>query len=418
MTNRREVLQRAALGAALFGLTRIPASAAVPALPDPGLRARNPERYWKRIREEQFLLPGWRAYLNNGSLGVATRPVLSAVTGFLERSASLQMDDYPRWGYETLDEIRAEVAEFAGCSARELALTHNATEGMSFIANGLDLKAGDEVVITDQEHPSGRNPWLLKQARAGVSVREVKLPIPPKSPEELADAVVSSLTGRTRVLSFSGILSHMGLILPVREICAAARAKGVITVVDGAHMHGQMDCRIADFGCDFFVGSPHKWMFAPAGCGLLYVREELIERLWPTVVTGGWDKLEMGAARYMMVGTNNRAIFEGLLAGVRFLKQLGPENVYSRIHELARMARSRCAELPGVEMLTPDDDRLYAGLVTMRFRQENMSPLWESCQKKRIWTMKANPLRISTHIHTRPSDIELFVETAAAALGG
>ncbi len=150
MMRRREILA----GAALFGLPAATAADGGP-LPDAALLERDPETYWKRIRDEQFLLPDWRAFMNNGSLGITPRPVLKAVTDYLSQSAALVNDDYPRWGYETLDEQRAELAEFAGCAKDELALTHNATEAMSVIANGIDLKAG---VLDPVEHVSRK--WV------------------------------------------------------------------------------------------------------------------------------------------------------------------------------------------------------------------------------------------------------------------
>jgi hypothetical protein len=237
--NRRTALRA---GAAAFGVPwqRILA-ATTPALPDTALFERDPESYWKRIRDEQFYLPAGRSFLNNGSLGVAPRPVLAAVADYLEKGAALETaDPYPRWGYETMDAHREELARFVGCTKDEIALMHNATEANTTVAAGLDLKAGDEVVMTDQEHPSGRAGWRLKEARYGVTVREVKIPLPPKSPAQLADLLVSSIGPRTAVLMFSGMTSPTGLIMPIREISDAARAKGVITMVDGAHMHGQM----------------------------------------------------------------------------------------------------------------------------------------------------------------------------------
>ena len=173
---------------------------------------------------------------------MAPRPVVQAVNDYMERGASLTEDEYPRWGYETLDAQREQFAGFIGCKKTELAIMHSATEAMSTIAAGLDLKSGDEVLITDQEHPSGRGCWYMRQARQGIKVREVKINLPPKSPEQLIDTVVSAIRPETRVLSFSGILTTTGLIMPVREICDAARRKGVITVVDGAHMLGTDTC--------------------------------------------------------------------------------------------------------------------------------------------------------------------------------
>src|SRR5258708_25868488 len=176
--------------------------------------------------------------------------------------------------------------------------------------------------------------------------------------------VISAIGPRTRVLSFSGILTTTGLIMPVRAICDAARAKGRITVVDGAHMNGQIPMRLDDLGCDLFAGSPHKWLFAPPGCGLLYIREPMLEKLWPTTVTGNWDNYSLKAARFMMVGTNNRAIFEGLMEGLRFHKALGSHPIYDRIHQLAKTVYNRASQLPYLEMLTPPADRMYGGLVT------------------------------------------------------
>jgi isopenicillin-N epimerase len=232
--DRRQALQTAAG----LGVAVAPRVSAAPELPERSLLERKPEAYWKRIREEQFLLPAWRSYLNTGSLGVAPKRVVARVQEALEEGASLTRNEYPRWGYETLEAERKELAAFLGCRFDEIAFTHNATEAMSMIAGGLDLRSGDEVLITDQEHPSGRGPWLCKAARTGCTVREVKLPLPPPKPEELVDRVFSAIGPKTRVLSFSSILTTTGLIMPTREICAAARAKGVITVVDGAHHVG------------------------------------------------------------------------------------------------------------------------------------------------------------------------------------
>jgi selenocysteine lyase/cysteine desulfurase len=342
---------------------------------------------------------------------------VKAVTEYVEHSATLTDDGYPRWGYEPLDGQREVLAEFAGCQKNELAIMHSATEAMSTVAAGLDLKAGDEVLITDQEHPSGTGCWYMRQARQGIKVREVKIPMPPPKPQVLVDLVVSAIGPNTRVLSFSGILTTTGLIMPVQAICEAARRKGVITVVDGAHMLGQIPVRISDLGCDYFAASPHKWMFAPAGSGLLYIREENLDKLWPTIVTGNWDDKKLGAARYMMVGTNNRAIVEGAVAGVQFIRSLGADNIYQRIHELAKYARHRASEIPYLELLTPDDDRAYGGLVTFAFKGKDLTGFRQECRKRKIWIYGGDLLRVATHVHTRRKDLDALFATMRETLG-
>jgi len=389
------------------------ALAASVALPPADLLKQDPELYWKRLRAEQFLLPEWRIFLNNGSLGATPKPVVAAVEEHLNKGAGFVTDEYPRWGYETLDAHRAEMAEFLGCKKNNLAFMHNATEAMSTIAAGIDLKAGDEVLITDQEHPSGRGPWYQRAARQGVTIREVKLPVPPKNQAELADVIISAIKPGTKVLSFSGILTTTGYILPVKQICEAARAKGVITVVDGAHMVGQVPVNLHEFGCDLFASSPHKWLFAPAGSGLLYLNDEWVDTLWATTVTGNWDQKSLKAARFMMVGTNNRAVLEGTMEGLRFHKKLGSEAIFHRIHTLAKQVRQHALNTSKVELLTPDDDRLYSALVTVGFRGKDPKALFQLCRQRKIWTMQSERLRISTHIHTRPSDVEAFFAALA-----
>jgi len=417
MITRRELLRHSTTAAALFGLPATAASVrSTMPLPGNDLYQRDPEAFWTKIRDEQFLLPGWRVFLQNGSLGIAPRPVLNAVTDYLTRSAALDLEEYPRWGYETLDDFRTEVSQYLGCQKDELALMHNATEALSTVEAGVELKAGDEVVITSQEHPSGKSGWYMRQARHGITVREVTIPLPPKDPGQLADIMISAIGPNTRVLSFSAITSPTGLVMPVKEICAAARAKGVMTLVDGAHVHGQIKMPISELGCDYFAGSPHKWMFAPAGSGFLYIREENLDKLWPNTVTGGWDNKELKAARFQMLGTNNRAIIEGLVAGVRFANQIGPDRIFDRMHQLARMVREQAAKTPYLELLTPEDDRMYGSLVTFRFTKKP-DAFFAACKQKKIWTTGGSPLRVSVHIHTRPSDIEAMFQTMHETLG-
>jgi selenocysteine lyase/cysteine desulfurase len=395
---RRQFLQHSALAAA----------AAAPREDD--------EDAWRRFRQEHFLLPDWRAFLNTGSVGSPPRRVVDAVNNYLSLGASYATDQYPRWGYEPMVEHRAALARFFGCATEELALTHNATESMSLIANGLDLKAGDEVLITDQEHPSGRGCWLLKQARTGIRVRETPIPVPPKNAAEIRDAILGAIRPETRVLSFSGITTHTGLLLPVKEICAAARAKGVITVVDGAHMPGQVDFRLSDLGCDVFAASLHKWLLTPPGCGLLYVRQDFQSKLWPTIVVDGWQNTK-DALKYMQLGCNNRAELEGVLEALRFIEELGATRIYARIHHLARYTYEQATRFSYLKMLTSPDHNLYGGMVAFEVDRPDYAPLWKELGERKVWTLRGNKIRISTHIHTRKSDIDKFFQTLKEVFG-
>ncbi|MFM8357465.1 MAG: aminotransferase class V-fold PLP-dependent enzyme, partial [Verrucomicrobiota bacterium] len=336
----------------------------------------------------------------------------------LTRGAEYATDTVPRWGYETLDAERAEMAAFLGCGRDALAFTHTCTEAMSFIAAGLELQPGDEVLTTNQEHGSGLSPWRLRAARSGIVVREVEIPVSPREPAELLDRLVQAIGPRTRVLSFSGITSPTGLVLPAREICQAARARGLVTVVDGAHMDGQMPVDLESLGCDYFTGSPHKWLFAPPGCGLLYGRGDALHRLWPSVATAGWDNRDgLKSARFMMIGTNNRSTIDGMIAGLRFLRALGEEAVYARQHALARHALAEARRRPYLEAVTPDDPRFYRAMISIRFKPAELEPLWAALRRENIGTLGGPRLRISTHIHTRRSDLDRFFQVCDRVLG-
>ena len=409
--NRRIAIQRMMLAGAAAGMPWKNVQAESAPLPDQEILRSDPEKYWTNLRHEQFLLGDARVFLNPGSLGVMPRPVLQAVIDSLTHAAEYPTDDVPRWGYEKLEAERTEMAEFLGCRSEELAFTHNCTEAMSIIANGIELQPGDEVLLTNQEHGSGTACWQLKAARHGTSVRPIEIPITPKQPEEITDRLISAIGPKTRVLSFSGITSPTGLILPVQQICRAAREKGVITVLDGAHMDGQIPVNLRETGCDYFAGSPHKWLFAPPGCGLLYGRDDLLERLWPCVVSLGWDnKAEWNAARFMIIGTNNRSTIDGMLAGVRFLKELGEQTVYQRMHELARIALSEAQKRDYLEIITPDDSRFFQAIVTVRFKSDKLDALWEAMKASNIYVLHGQQLRLSMHVHTRPADIQKFFE--------
>jgi selenocysteine lyase/cysteine desulfurase len=375
------------------------------------------ESYWRNLRREHFFLPDWRVYLNTGSVGAAPKSVVHATNQYLEQGATYSTNDYPRWGYESMDAHRTLLANFLGTTKEELALTHNATESMSLIANGLDLKPNDEVLLTDQEHPSGRGCWLLKQARnPNIKIREAKLPIPPRNSQEIADAILSQLRPETRVLSFSAITTHTGLLLPVKQICATARAKGVITIVDAAHMPGQLPFRIDDFGCDALAASLHKWMLTPPGCGILYVRRDFQAQLWPTIVVEGSQSLK-DATKYMQLGCNNRAELEGTRAAIDFFNTIGPQRIYDRIHALARHAHARAQAIHYLNLLSSPDHNLYAGMIAFTIPGKNYAPLWAKFAERKIWTLRGEKIRISSHIHTRMADLDLAFDTIKEVFG-
>src|SRR5947209_16023013 len=272
MLDRRLFLAQAGGAAgALLAAASVPARADTPAPPLPArdLYLRDEEAYWTELRR-QFVTPSDEVYLNNGTVGSCPWPVLRAVfDGYLETEKMAQDDpeDYPIWGYGPWNEFRDPLAKFIGCSRDELALVRNATEANSYIANGLDMKPGDEVLMTDQEHPGGEQPWNLRAKRYGIVVKKITLPKPVPNAAAVLNLFNDAITPRTRVLFFSHITTVTGVVLPAKELSALARSKGILSAVDGAHVAGMMRQNLHELGCDMYTSSPHKWLQAPEGSG-------------------------------------------------------------------------------------------------------------------------------------------------------
>jgi len=180
-------------------------------------------------------------------------PVLKAIIDCYqdaERLAQNDPEDYPIWGYAAWNQFRDPLAAFVGCKRDELALVRNATEANSYIANGVDLKAGDEVLITDQEHPGGEHPWDLRAKRYGIVVKKIMLPKPVPDAATVLNLFSEAITARTRVIFFSHIPTVTGVVLPAKELCALARSKSILSAVDGAHVPGMMRLNLRELGCD------------------------------------------------------------------------------------------------------------------------------------------------------------------------
>src|SRR5437588_8955577 len=369
MLNRRRFIQRSAVAAALFGLPPARAEAAfgpdAPRLPADRLHATDPEAYWAELRRQWLLAPD-HVNLNCGSVGCTPLPVLNAVIDHLLAAEAFREPAYPWFGYEENDrlrELRDALAAFLHCQRDELALVRNATEANNVVCNGLDLQPGDEVLLTDQEHPGGRCCWEQKAARYGIKLNFVTLPKPPASADEVVERFRRALTPRTRVLAFSHVTTVTGLILPAKELCRLARERGVLSHMDGAHAIGQIPLDLHDLGCDFYATSPHKWLLAPKGTGTLYVREELLDRLWVTIASAQWQNRALKAYRFSNVGTSNLSVMVGLKAALDFHQALGPARVYARIHGLARRVRDRIKEYPKLRLTNASADAFFGGLV-------------------------------------------------------
>ena len=421
MDRRNFVSSLAVAGAA--AATGVPFSAlaqagkAVPPLPSKDLYEKDEDSYWAALRR-QFLIPADVVYLNNGTVGSSPMPVVQAIIDGameLEKMVSDDPEIYPLWGYPHENEIhaafRGDLAAFIGATKDEVAIVRNATEANNYIAHGLEMKPGDEVLLSDQEHPGGEEPWNVRAKRYGIVVKKFQLPVPPKNKDEILDRIQSAITPRTRVLFVSHITTTTGVVLPVKEICALARAKDILTAIDGAHVPGMMRLNVAELGCDMYTSSPHKWMFAPKGSGFLYIREEVQPQVWNTIVTEGWNEPQLKAARFMGIGTSNVAMLWGFRAAVKLANDVGIERIEKRHRQMADYIHAEMMKR-GAESWTSPDPYLRCAIVSVNVppvdRMEMENWMWKT-HRIRIRGGQPSKLRLSTPYYLQKSDIDRFL---------
>lgn len=389
--------------------TSAPADLSLPDSSDP--------TYWSGVRN-QYLLSQEKVFFNTGTIGVMPRVVVERVTKHMNYLAThvadwaYKDDNAERFisGYQHLLFIRNKVAKLINCDAKEVALTDNTTNSMSYIAQGIDLKPGDEIITSNQEHGGGISSWQVREKRNGAVVKIVEIPKPIRSKEEVIDIIVKSFTPRTRVLMLSHIISGSGAILPAKEICAEARKRGIFTVLDGAQTTGHIKLDMKDLDCDAYVGCFHKWIGAPAGTGYMFVKPEYSKDIWTTVASYRWDNHEDEGFRFTQRGTGNFSMIEGLDAALDFYATLGPERVYERIKFLGDRLREGLRKIRKVKIYSPEDNAMCAGITVYNIDGYTGTKLqdifWEKARMRPRASGEVFGVRHCTHIFNSPEEID------------
>ena len=368
-TSRRDFFRGFARGstAAVAGLAAVRQTFAetVTALRDDAARAgADPHRdggYWVKVRK-QFMLEDGLAYMNTGTLGPTPRPVYDALVEYW-RLMALNPNEKSDIFQNHVDAIRVQAAGLLGVEPDELAITRNTTEGNTILCHGLDLKQGDEILITAFEHASNRETWMRQARRFGFSLKEVTFPLPPAGPQVILDAFAAAISPRTRVMHFANPLGSYGCYVPVRDLARMAHAKNILCFVDGAHATGMVRFNLKEWEVDGFACNSHKWLCGAAGAGMLYVRREIQDRVWPNI--GIWRDPPRGARKYEAVARRPWPTVMALGDILDFHTAVGASRIEERGRALGAYLRQQAAAIPKVKIYTPFQPAMSAAVTTL-----------------------------------------------------
>lgn len=358
------------LGAAGVARVRAAVRALGPAA-DPAEVA-SEEDFWREV-QSAFDVDRSLVNLNNGGVSPSPRVVQESFRRHLEFSNRAPV--YTMWRVlePQIETIRQHLARSFGCDAEEIAITRNASEALETIIFGLELRAGDEVVATDQDYPRMLNAYRQRAAREGIALKLLSYPSPAPSDAAIVKLYADAIGPRTKAIHVSQITFTTGEILPVREICELGRERGIPVVVDGAHAFAHFPFRRDDLGCEYYGATLHKWLMAPIGTGFLYVKREKIGPLWPLMA--GEDPRSGDIRKFEEIGTHPAANHQAIGEALAFHEGLGAERKAARLRYLRDRWALRARTWPGVTIRTSLEPGRSCAIVSASFENLDFEKL-------------------------------------------
>ena len=378
------------------------------------------EAYWSEI-QRAFDVDRTLINLNNGGCSPAPTHVLEQMIRDLKFSNELPV--YNMWAVlePRIESVRRDLARDFGCDPEEMAITRNASEANEIMIFGLDLKPGDEVVVTNQNYGRMLTSWRQRVRRDGIVLKEISFKVPPPSQEYLVEQFKAALTPRTRVIEVTHITNLTGQIMPVRELVELARPRGIEVFVDGAHAYAHFPFQRDQLDCDFSGTSLHKWLLVPIGAGFLYVRKEKQKRLWPLMAAP--PDMDENIRKYEEIGTHPAANHNAIAVALAFHRAIGADRKVARLRWLRdRWAKRLQAESDRVRILTPLDSPYAGGIGFFTVEGLDMAKLnaWLFEKHRIVNTLITHPefvgIRITPNVYTTPDEVDLFSEKVLEAI--
>jgi isopenicillin-N epimerase len=374
-----------------------------------------------------FLLDDDLVFLNHGSFGAVPRVVQEAYEGLQREMERNPVAWLQRRAEPMMERARERLGAFVGAAADDLVFFPNPTTAVNMVSNSIRLRPGDEVVTTDHEYGAMFRTWTKHCREAGATYVRVPIPLPVTTEADFVERVWAAVTPRTRVLFLDHLTSATALIFPVAELCRRARAAGIISIVDGAHVPGHIPLDLSLLGCDIYTGALHKWLCAPKGCSFLYARKDAQPWLQPLVVSWGWESDHPSDSHFVdhheWQGTRDLAPFLAVEAALAFREAHDWAAVHAESHRLALLTRDQVDELTGLDPISPASSEWIGQLASIRlpasvdpvalkarlldeFRIEVPIPVWQG-----------QPfVRVSFTAHTSHADADALLAALHAVL--
>ncbi|MGQ0648861.1 MAG: aminotransferase class V-fold PLP-dependent enzyme [Gemmatimonadaceae bacterium] len=370
------------------------------------------EDYWAQIQRAFDDDRTW-VNLNNGGVSPAPTHVLESMIKDLKWSNQIPVWNMWQDLEPRIEFVRRDLARMFGCDTEEMAITRNASEANEIMILGLDLRRGDEVIITNQNYGRMITTWDQRARREGIVVRSISFKVPPPSDDYIVEQFRAAITPRTRVIELTHITNLTGQILPIRRIVAMAREKNIEVLVDGAHAFAHFPFTRDDLGADYYGTSLHKWLFAPVGTGFLYVRKDKIPKLWPLMAAT--KEQEANIRKYEEIGTHPAANHNAISLAVAFNKGIGLERKAARLRYLRdRWAKRLVAEGSRFNILTPLDDKQSCAICLVNIEGVDTPKLQQWLwNKHKVMTVaivhsEFHGLRVTPSVYTMPDEVDLF----------
>jgi isopenicillin-N epimerase len=415
MDRRRFVSSAAGVFAAFQSDSVLRAQAAAAAVSGrPADAVAQDEDFWFNVRHA-FTIDRNIINLNNGGVSPAPKVVMDTEIRYLE--IENMTPSYYMWRIldPGIENARRRLARVFGCDPEEIAITRNASEALETVQFGMDLKAGDEVLTTNQDYPRMIASWQQRERRDGIVLKQIPFTTPPPSLDYLAKRIEESITPKTRVIHICHMTFRTGQIFPVKQICQMGRARGIEVIVDGAHAFAQFPFKQEDLDCDYFGTSLHKWMLAPIGTGMLYVKKSKIPKIWP--MFGADAELRDDIRKFEQIGTHPASQRNAITEAINFHESIGAERKAARFRYLRRRWSGRLRQLPRVKILNNEEPEQSCaiGFVSVEGfdAAKLVGYLWT---KHRIWTTAVvlpgeyQGLRVTPNVYTTLEEIDTFAD--------